>query len=141
MKQIRKEDEKNKIIDLYKSGLTHKKIGLLYGMSENGICSLLRRKGIKSHKNVSGNRNPNYKGGYKYTKEGRKMIRVNGKYYYEYILIIEKYLGRKLRKGEIVHHINGDVSDNRLENLQLMTISEHMKLHTQMRYQEAKNVF
>jgi len=48
---------------------------------------------------------------------------------YEHVLIMEKFLGRRLIKGEIVHHKNGDKLDNRLSNLELMTISQHMKEH------------
>src|SRR5262245_61414348 len=32
-------------------------------------------------------------------------------------------------KGYVVHHINGDHSDHRLENLQLMTRGEHSRHH------------
>jgi len=41
---------------------------------------------------------------------------------------IEKHLGRQLGKFEHVHHKNGNKLDNRLENLEVMTLSEHLSL-------------
>ena len=59
----------------------------------------------------------------------------NRGYVKEHRLVMEEYLGRYLTKDEIVHHINEDPSDNRIENLQLMTRAEHVKLHTHWRYE------
>jgi hypothetical protein len=45
-------------------------------------------------------------------------------------LVMEQYLGRKLLDSEVVHHINGDRKDNRIENLMLfVNVSEHKKYH------------
>ena len=44
--------------------------------------------------------------------------------------IMERHLGKKFVNGEIVHHINGDFTDHRIDNLQVLpSQSEHMKLH------------
>lgn len=49
-------------------------------------------------------------------------------YVYEHRLIMEGILGRVLSQGEHVHHKNGKRWDNRPENLEVLTASEHCRL-------------
>lgn len=44
-------------------------------------------------------------------------------------VIMENHIGRLLRSDEIVHHIDHNKDNNSVENLQIMTASEHGKLH------------
>ncbi len=73
---------------------------------------------------------PGWKGGKQ--KHGR-YIKLNigrNKRDFEHRLIMENKIGRKLMRGEVVHHINGDPKDNRIENLVLCkTHGQHTKLY------------
>ena len=44
--------------------------------------------------------------------------------------VMEKAIGRALTDSEVVHHINRNKTDNRIENLKIMTQSEHVRLHS-----------
>ena len=48
-------------------------------------------------------------------------------------LVIENKIGRRLKTDEVVHHINENKSDNRIENLELMTREEHTSHHSNLR--------
>lgn len=67
-------------------------------------------------------------------EDGYKLITVNGKLVREHRYVMEQHLGRKLFGAplEIVHHKNGDKLDNRIENLELMTQSEHTAVHREL---------
>jgi hypothetical protein len=60
----------------------------------------------------------------------RKM-RVDGKQVCVHRHVMEQIIGRPLEFHEHVHHINGNRYDNRPENLQLVTPTEHYHSHDQ----------
>ena len=64
----------------------------------------------------------------------------NDGYVMEHILVMEEHIGRYLNEGEVVHHINHNRIDNRIENLQLMTFKEHSALHMRERWEQKKGV-
>lgn len=57
------------------------------------------------------------------TIDGKRVIKTFHRW------IMEQHLGRDLLPAEIVHHINSNRLDNRIENLKIMTRGEHGKLH------------
>ncbi len=77
--------------------------------------------------------------GYSFRKaKGRKDVyrgyqvagHVNGVRVFEHTQIMEQAIGRKLKKGESVHHIDCNKSNNSLENLHLCrSVSEHRSIH------------
>ena len=55
-------------------------------------------------------------------------VKHNGKRRKRCWVVAEENLGRPLQQGEQVHHKNGDKKDDRWENLQVLTKSEHSRI-------------
>lgn len=77
---------------------------------------------------LRGEDHPFWKGG-RWIAQGYVYIRVDGTPVLEHRHLMEMHLGRRLDDHEVVHHINHDKTDNRLENLQVMTRAEHLIEH------------
>lgn len=104
------------------------------------ICSVC--SGKKSAKKM-----PNYReNGVIVNSKGRTFIRVDENHrFYDMVkpsnkkrnpaylqrsrLVVAESLGRCLTSEELVHHIDGDVTNDSIENLQLCTPAEHAKIH------------
>lgn len=67
--------------------------------------------------------------------EGVSYIKRLGRH--EHRVVAERSIGRPLRPGEVVHHVNGDHRDNRPENLEVITQSEHIRIHKPRRRRAA----
>lgn len=78
-----------------------------------------------------GAKNPRYNGGLCFSKRlGRWVICCrDGTLMYFYRGVMAAHLGRLLRPDELVHHVNGDPTDDRVENLEIITRARHARLH------------
>ena len=119
-------------------------IANLCGVQRQTISYWLKKFNIpcRSHSDRhKGTKNGRWKGGRQFHKafkggKGYILVLHNGKRYREHRLVVEKHLGRKLLKNEIVHHKDGNPINNNIRNLQLFpSLTEHQ------RFEDSLNVF
>lgn len=122
-------EELEEIISWDTQGLSHSAIARKKGWSQPFISRLLKGLG-RAKRKASGDHHGWWKGGKVLAGNGYCAVMVaaddplasmrgTSGYVLEHRLVLARSLGRPLLKTETVHHINGDKTDNRLENLQL----------------------
>lgn len=81
----------------------------------------------------TGEANPNWKGGRHLSTHGYvRLANGTGAKVYEHTVIAERALGRKLRETEVVHHVDGDKTNNAPSNLLICTRIYHIALHARL---------
>ena len=69
------------------------------------------------------------KGDYYYCIVKEHPNRTKNNYVLLHRVIMENHIGKLLNTNEIVHHKNENKKDNRIENLEIFSVSEHSKHH------------
>jgi hypothetical protein len=146
-KQITDPNILNDIASMYQSGETIQTICAKYHRKPLSIKRILRKAGIdirpmgyhlkgrilseeERERLKVANTGPNHwnwKGG-RYIRQGYVVVylpdnpssKADG-YIFEHRLVMEQHLGRLLTSNETVHHKNGIKTDNRIENLELVS--------------------
>jgi len=100
------------------------------------VGKLLRNKGVKScgclhidtaMEKVRENERP--VGHERINNKGYIVVKTPEGFKRKHIYVMEQKLGRKLMQGEVVHHVDGNKLNNRIENLSVMSSSDHTVLH------------
>ena len=110
----------------------------MYGLSQNSrgnLSKMLKNEGVKIRRDAGKNHH-NWKGGRTIKGDGYYGI-WNPKhekadslgYVYEHTLVYEKEYGKLPKDNEVIHHIDMDKTNNRIENLYLCDNKEHITLH------------
>ena len=123
---------------------------------ESKIKRSIARKGVPIsndvRKAISEKNSCNYNGinGYGHTKihnRGYVLVYVpmhprahKDGYVMLHTVLMERYIGRYLTNDEVVHHINHDRQDNRIDNLRLMKKKDHMSMHMKERHEKRRGL-
>jgi hypothetical protein len=113
--------------DMYEANVDENKIAKVMGCNKTTLYRRMRKIGLS----------PSRMPGNYLSQNGYLMVLIpnhpfaNSRgYVRQHRVVMEHSIGRFLNLDEVVHHINAIKTDNRIENLRLMSKSEHRKLES-----------
>lgn len=110
------EEHKKKIGAIHKGMIPSKEARLKMSWAHfNRQDGKIRKKNIKGYITI-------------FMPEHPEAMKGNGHRVYEHRLVMEKKIGRYLKKDEFVHHLNRIKDDNRPENLYITSRNDHKEL-------------
>lgn len=108
---------------------------------DNVSSEIKRRWKLNLRNSRLGDKSHLWSGGKEVTASG--YVRLNlggGKRQLEHRFIMEQHIGRKLLKTEHVHHKNHVRDDNNIDNLELMSVGDHIRMHNKdFKYERNSN--
>ncbi len=125
---------------LYLKGFTSQQIADRFKCYKQSILNSLKRTKTERRKNwkrASGEKSSNWKGGTRKIKgyihfldPSHHLARPSDGYVPLHRFIVEKKIGRLLKDGEVVNHLDGDILNNLESNLEVFVNNgEHIKSH------------
>lgn len=119
-----------RMVFLYQQGMSQQQIATAFEAHQTVVSRVLKKYGIESRFGKKGSAAAGWRGGISQNAQGYVLQSVDrtspfwqmasrSGYVMRHRLVMAQNLGRPLLDSESVHHINGDRTDNRIENLQL----------------------
>lgn len=127
--QEKLEHKIHSICEMYKDGVSLRKIAAVHKVSHESIRQLLTNHKIfreYHHKQLAVGQKRVSKDGYIHIYVGLGVIgATKGGWILEHRLVMQRQLGRPLQSWEIVHHKDRNKANNEPDNLEVTTISDH----------------
>lgn len=150
-------EEEKKLAENYNKIPNSELLKLFPGKSYLSIYKKAYKLGLRKDKRIEymnrsearkREKGANWRGGRRKTSKGYIQIMFpehkradSGGYVMEHIVVFERETGIEVPMTCSVHHINGNKSDNRIENLCMMTNGAHTHLHNKRRKYEQSNSY
>lgn len=137
--RIRMTDETKRKISIAKIGRVSARKGHHLSIETKKKISKANKGRLRCPSEYGGHRNKRSDGYVKVYVPDHPYATKDG-YVMEHILVMERAIGRYIKRDEVVHHKNHIRDDNRISNLQLMTFKEHCSMHSRERWAKKKGV-